>query len=240
MQSKTPPDQIHAMADIDDASEASDASSVITLAQTETSSNHQPIYPNFILIDSHSTVDLFSNLKHVQNICPAQLPIKVHCNKGTMSTAEVADFGDMKIYVNKDGIANVLSLIQLGQKYRITYDSHNRKGLFRVHTPQEVVEFHSTPNGLYTVDLKQNPEAAYLLVNDMDIDYDPPPPASSPEHQLHINTVHQNFEGYTNKQVQQAAHTCRLMGMVACPSAMSPFSPPRDSTLREERATRGG
>jgi hypothetical protein len=36
MQSKTPPDQIHAMVDIDDASEASDALSVIILLQVET------------------------------------------------------------------------------------------------------------------------------------------------------------------------------------------------------------
>jgi hypothetical protein len=65
----------------------------------------------------------------------------------------------------------------------------------------------------------QNPEEAYLLVNDVDIDDNPPQADSSPAHQLHINTVHQNFEGcYTKKQVQQAAHACRLMGMVDSPS----------------------
>jgi hypothetical protein len=112
-----------------------------------------------------------------------------------MSTAEVADCGDMQVYVNKDGIANVLSLFHLGQKYRITYDSHNRKGIFQVQNPQVVVEFHPTYNGLHIVDLKQHPEAAYLLVNDTSIDDDPPLPASSPVHQLHINTVRQNFAG---------------------------------------------
>ncbi len=80
------------------------------------------------------------------------------------------------------------------------------------------MEFHPTSNGLHIVDLKQHPEAAYLLVNDASIGDDLPPPASSPVHQLHINTVHQNFEGYTKKQVQQAACACCLMGMVACPS----------------------
>jgi hypothetical protein len=73
-------------------------------------------------------------------------------------------------------------------------------------------------NGLHIVDLKQNPEVAYLLVNDTDIDDDPPWADSSPVHQLHINTVRQNFEGYTKKQVQQAARACRLMGMVTSPS----------------------
>jgi hypothetical protein len=115
MQFKPPPDHIHAMVDIDDASEASDASSVIILAQAENSSDCQPIDPEFVLLDSQSTVDIFSNLKHVQNICPVQLPIKVHCNKGTMSTAEVADFSNTQVYVNEDGITNVLSLFCLGQ-----------------------------------------------------------------------------------------------------------------------------
>ncbi len=31
-----------------------------------------------------------------------------------MSTAEFADFGDTQVYVNKDGIANILSLFCLG------------------------------------------------------------------------------------------------------------------------------
>ena len=80
------------------------------------------------------------------------------------------------------------------------------------------MEFHPTSNGLHIVYLKQHPEVAYLLVNVASIDDDPSPPASSPVHQLHINTVRQNFEGYTKKQVQQAAHACCLMGMVTCPS----------------------
>jgi hypothetical protein len=149
-------------------------------------------------------VYLFSNLRHVQNICPAQLPIKVHCNKGTMSTAtaEVADFGDTEVYVNKDVIANVLSLFCLGQKYWISCDSHDKKGVFMVHTPCGVGDFHPTPNVLHIVDPKQYPEVDYLLVNDAEIDDNPPPPASSPEHQLHINTICQNlFEG-------QSSSTC--------------------------------
>ncbi len=97
--------------------------------------------------------------------------------------------------------ANILSLFRLGQKYWITYDSHNRKGIFQVHTPWGVVEFHPASNGLvHIVNLKQHPEAAYLMVNNASIDDDPPLPASYPVHQLHINTVHKNFEGYTKNK----------------------------------------
>jgi hypothetical protein len=132
------------MAVINDASETSDTSSMIILVQAVASNDLQPVNPDFVVIDSQSTVDLFSNLNHVQNICPAQLPIKVHCNKGMMSTVEVADFGSTKAYVDKDGIANVFSLFRLGQKYQITYDSCNRNGVFMVQTALGVMEFHPT------------------------------------------------------------------------------------------------
>jgi hypothetical protein len=69
-----------------------------------------------------------------------------------------------------------------------------------VHTPRGIVEFHPTTNGLHIVDLKQNPEVAYLLVNDADI-ADNIPWADSPlDHQVQVNTVHQNFEGYTKNK----------------------------------------
>jgi hypothetical protein len=87
-----------------------------------------------------------------------------------------------------------------------------------VHTPCGVVEFHPATNGLHIVDLKQNPEVAYLLVNDADIDDNIPWADCYPDNQVHINTVCQNFEGYTKKQIQQAEHARRLMGMVASPS----------------------
>jgi hypothetical protein len=73
------------MADINDTSEMSNALSVFILAQMEALDDRRPINSDFVLLDSQSAVDFFSNLKNVQNICPAQLPIKVHCNNGMMS-----------------------------------------------------------------------------------------------------------------------------------------------------------
>jgi hypothetical protein len=141
-----------------------------------------------------------------------------------MSTAEVADFGDMQVYVNKEDVANVLSLFHLGQKHWITYDSHNSKGVFQDHTPRGVVEFHPTPNGLHIINLKQNPETAYLLVNDANIDDDPPPPASSPVHQLHINTVCLNIEGYTKNKYTKLRVLVALLAWLPVPP--NPISKP--------------
>jgi hypothetical protein len=173
---------MYAMADIDEAFEASNESSVIILAQATDNVNttqamyasppdHCLIDSDFVLLESQSTVDLFSNPKHVQNICPASKPIKVHCNKGSMAVTQVADFGDTEVYINTNGIANMLYLFCISQKHQITYDRHDHNSVFVVHTPCGVAEFYPTRNGLHIVDLNRDLEAAYLLVNDADLAY---------------------------------------------------------------------
>ena len=185
-----PPAQIHAMADINEASVTSDESSVIILIQQDTSAQRAPINFDFLLLDNQSTVGLFTNPNHVSNIRPATKSIKVHCNKGTMITDEAGDFGGTKVYLNCDGIVNVQSLYCLGCKYLITYDTQDRGGLFIVTTPRGVVEFRPTNNGLHYVDLSSNLEAAILLVNASHAD---PQDAPTQDHFVNVNTVHQNL-----------------------------------------------
>ena len=229
-----PPAQIHAIATTtDDASDASDESSVLILMQTHndiiTSSNTpavvltqattQPpcranVSSDYVLLDSQSTIDLFTNPALVNNIRPAKTPINVHCNNGSMTTTEEADFGDTPVYFNSEGIANVLSLHRLGQKFRVTYDSTNRGGVFKVHTPNGLVEFMPTTKGLHALDLQQHPEAAYLLVNDAELHY-----PTAPNPQPPVKTVRSNYKGFSRKQIDNAATARRLMGMVASPSS---------------------
>ena len=153
-----PPAQIHAITNTkDDASDNSDESSVLILTQvhnnitiSDTSdvllaqeSTHPPrrdtVTSDFVLLDSQSTVDLFTNPDLVNNIRPAKTPINVHCNKGSMTTIQEADFGDTPVYFNSNGIANVLSLYRLGRKFRVTYNSNDRGGVFQVHTTHGLV-----------------------------------------------------------------------------------------------------
>jgi hypothetical protein len=70
-----------------------------------------------------------------------------------------------------------------------------------------VVEFKPTVKGLHAINLRENPDAAYILVNNADLTYTSP-----------AQTVHKNYEGFTKKQVQQATTACRLMGMIGTPT----------------------
>ena len=176
-------------------------------AQDATPAPRRPISSDLLLLDSQSTVHLFSQPDHVHNIRPAATPIRVHCNKGTLETNQEADFGDTPVYFDSRGIANVLSLYQLGQKFKVTYDSTDRGGVFKVHTTAGVLEFSPTVKGLHALNLRECPEAAFLLVNDADLKYHSP-----------VQTIRGNYEGFTKKQVQRATLARRLMGMIGAPT----------------------
>jgi hypothetical protein len=133
LDNKPPPVQIHTFTmGQDDASVSSAEESVAILAQvdetlltqkTSPSSLPRPIDLDLLLLDSQLTVHLFFRPEHVNNIHPATNPIRVHCNKGVFKTTTEADFGHTPVYFDLQGIANVLSLYCLGQKFCVTYDS---------------------------------------------------------------------------------------------------------------------
>ena len=210
------------MSAVDDASKASDEKSVIIPAQFHNCSKvdnsafvlaqdapGSTINSDLVLLGSQLTVDLFTNPAHVQKIRPTKKSIQVHCNSSTIATMKEANFGDTPVYFNSHDIANILSLYRLGHKFRVTYNSTDHDGVFQVHTKQSTVKFKPTPKGLHTLNLRDNPKAAFLLVNDAD-------------HQLHVGTVHENFDGFSYKQIEGATTARRLTRMVAIPS-------PRDS-----------
>ena len=217
------------MTGADDASIASDEESLIILAQVavpdtasaseeiimtqkDTADCH-PINSNLILLDSQSAVNLFSNPNHVTNIHPVKTPIKVHCNKGTLSTTQEADFGDTPVYLDAHGIANVLSRYRLGKKFLVTYNSRDCGGVFQVHAQKGIVEFKPTPKGLHTLNLKDNPDLAITLVNGAELQYEAPS-----SQYMHVTTVCDNYKGYTKKQIEQAIKAPCLMSMVGSPS----------------------
>jgi hypothetical protein len=207
-------------ADADDASVANDALSVVILTQNEVRAS---INPNLLLFDSQSTVNLFSNPHHVNNVHPANHPINVHCNKGFMTTNTVTDFGANEVHLKEDGIVNVLLLDLLAQKHHITNNSHNCGGVFKVHTSDGLLEFKPTPKGLHVLDVQDSPEVAHLLVT-----------SSQPStNHLHVNTLCESFKGFTKKQVKRAHQACCLMLMTGLPTERASLSMVRLNQLKD-------
>jgi len=87
----------------------------------------------WILLDSQSTVDVFSNPHLLTNIFTSKTTLTLHCSTGK---AIVRQKGDLKgygtVWYYPEGIANILSLHKVQEKYKVTYDSSTMAG-FVVH-----------------------------------------------------------------------------------------------------------
>ena len=162
---------------------------------------------DLILLDSGSTCHQFVNPDLVDHLRPATKPITIHCNAGSTSTTTMGDFGSTPVYLNKSGIANVLSLKELGAQHRILYDSWDSSGVFKVHAPSGVIELTPTEKGLHALDVAANPETVTMLINHA------PDLIGSP-----ITTISRNEEGYTKQDVAQAHSVHRFQSMIANPS----------------------
>ncbi len=152
---------------------------------------------NWLLLDSWSMVDQVTNPALLKKIRKAASTVTMHCNAGSTSTNLEGDLGNMIVKHNPDSIANVVSLHETKQCHRVTYNSWDQDGVFQVHTDGEIVEFKPSSRRLQYHDLSD--------------------PSSNVELML-VNTVRENFEGYTRQDVERARAACRIQGMIANPT----------------------
>ena len=79
---------------------------------------------SWILPNSQSTNDLLSNPELLDNVQDTKRVLTLHCNT---SMAIVTKKGDLKgygtVWYHPEGIANILSLNYIQNKYKVTYDS---------------------------------------------------------------------------------------------------------------------
>ena len=93
-------------------------------------SHGHKISPNWILLDSQSMINIFNNRKFFKYIrkCEPNESVRCYCNGGYQDTDEIGEVpGIGLVYYNPRSLANRLSLSQIDNKYRVTYDSSNAK-----------------------------------------------------------------------------------------------------------------
>jgi len=84
----------------------------------------------WILLDSQSMVDLFSNEKLLRNIHDIKKNLILYCNAGK---AIISNKGDLKGYCTvwsyPEGVVNILSSSNTQRKHRVMHDSTLEEGL---------------------------------------------------------------------------------------------------------------
>jgi len=118
----------------------------------------------WILLDSQSMVDVFSNPRLLTNIRDAKKSLTLYCNAGK---AIVTKKGDLKgygtVWFYPEGITNILSLGNVKKKHRVTYDSTLNKGFLVFKEDGTAQTFRPSKKGLFFSDVKN--EVAHAFIN---------------------------------------------------------------------------
>ena len=161
------------------------------------------INPQWVLLDTCSTVSLFSNEKLVTNIRP--------CNKGnglitqsiggSMRTKLVADLPNFgEVWFNPQSMANILSFAHVSNRFRITCDTEVEKS-FTVHADRGPIVFKELKNGLYYYDTTTGRK-----------------PKSSLDYLFFLDaTVEERQNQFTKREVEKAKSAIRFYHRVGTP-----------------------
>jgi hypothetical protein len=113
---------------------------------------------------------------------------------GSTSTKLERDLGSVTVKHNPHSIANVLSLHEAKQHHQVMYNSWDRNGGFQVHTEDGIVEFMPSSHRLHYHDLSDPRDNVELML---------------------VNTVRENFEGFTREDIKRAREAQHIQDMVA-------------------------
>ena len=157
-----------------------------------------------IILDSASSTDLFSNSKMLRDVKTTDSPTTmttnagpVHCNK----TGVLPNYGPVTF--NQDAVANILSLGNLSDKYRVTYDSA-KEDAFLVHTPEKMVKFERTPSNLYAFTPTYHKDKVIMK-------------SQQKEYNM-LTTVEENKKFYTPREIKRAQLARTLLSAVGSPT----------------------
>lgn len=153
---------------------------------------------NWLYLDTCTTHNQCVNSVYLSGIHEAINPLTTHTNSGSSSTKMQGYLGSVLFWLDRMGIANVVSLDSLEQKYHVKYDSLENDGAFICKTTDGEVIFKRCPDTKFPyVDLdEEGSENAVLLVQ----------------------TVRKNYEGFTRREVERAILARKLQARAGHPS----------------------
>ena len=165
---------------------------------------------NRAYLDGCSTVTAFKTKKYLTGVKKTNAGIKINCNAGTVVTDLIGRYGTVDAWYTPGGIANIFSMHELKKKYRITYDSW--EGYYVVHTPSGEVKFWKAENGLPYIDLEGSKEKAAVMLLETSSK------RNEGEATMNVQTVRENYEGFTKREILKAKEARRRQALIGNPS----------------------
>jgi hypothetical protein len=123
------------------------------------------IPPTWLLLDNQSTVDVFANGNMLKDIHQVDDEMVIASNGGSNVTSEMGTLpGYGLVWYDPVGIANIVSLSRVREKYHVSFNSDNN--IFIVTKPDGTVfEFKQSESGLYYYDLMSNKRKGAVMVD---------------------------------------------------------------------------
>ncbi|KAI2502818.1 Reverse transcriptase (RNA-dependent DNA polymerase) [Fragilaria crotonensis] len=119
------------------------------LAQAAQEGEHE-IDPDWILLDSQSTISVFKNASMLTNIRNSGRVLRAITNGGHQDSTLVGDFPNLgEVWFNRNSIANILSLAEVRKVCRITMDTLDEPALIVHRIDGSIMKFVEHPSGLY-------------------------------------------------------------------------------------------
>ena len=136
------------------------------LAQAGADGKHG-LDPNWILLDSQSTISVFKNRKMLTNIRKSNHVLRAITNGGYQDSDMVGDFANLgEVWFNDASIANILSLADVRKVCRVTMDSLKAPTIDVHRLDGTVMSFEEHPSGLYVFKSGTNyPVTAYTMIS---------------------------------------------------------------------------
>ena len=129
--------------------------------------SNQGIDPNWILLDSQSTISVFRNPAMLSNIRPSPHTMRAMTNGGHQDSNMVGDFPNLgEVWYNPHSIANILSLSDVRKVCRVTMDSDAGLSINVHRLDGSIMPFIEHPSGLYVYNPNPNDNvSAYTLLS---------------------------------------------------------------------------
>ena len=120
-------------------------------------SKGESICKDWLLLDNQSTVDVFANGRLLTDIQEVPIFLKILSTGGISKTNKIGYLnGYGWVWYHKDGIANILSLARVKNKFRITFDSGS-DNMFHVYDGEKKIRsYRESERGLYYSNVREH------------------------------------------------------------------------------------